>query len=259
MKTRGEPALQGRDPVKSSILPGGCIGDARWPRVLKMLRDRLVALLRRIPGFLRAVANNKKGWHLRVAISLLSLLSANVAFCLDGEAILKALRDRNADTRRRALESRELAACYSSDADDKNCPPNPELFKRLNDELMRLLKDPDPSIRKVAAQYLSVSTDARAIRPLARLLMDHDDRVRAVAANAFVHTSVQDDNIVSDLEKLLRDHNKEVRAGAAMSLMLNGTRKSLDRLKEAYDHETDSDVKGVFGEAMKYLANRTQK
>ena len=125
MKTRGEPALQGRDPVKSSILPGGCIGDARWPRVLKMLRDRLVALLRRIPGFLRAVANNKKGWHLRVAISLLSLLSANVAFCLDGEAILKALRDRNADTRRRALESRELAACYSSDADDKNCPPNP--------------------------------------------------------------------------------------------------------------------------------------
>ena len=64
---------------------------------------------------------------------------------------------------------------------------------------------------------------------------------------------------MSDLEKLLRDHNKEVRAGAAMSLMLNGTRKSLDRLKEAYDHETDSDVKGVFGEAMKYLANRTQK
>ena len=89
MKTRGEPALQGRDPVKSSILPGGCIGDSRWPRVLKMLRDRLVALLRRIPGFLRAVANNKKGWHLRVAISLLSLLSANVAFCLDGEAILR--------------------------------------------------------------------------------------------------------------------------------------------------------------------------
>jgi hypothetical protein len=47
---------------------------------------------------------NKIGWHLWVAIFLFSLLSANVAFGLDGEAILRALRDTNTDTRRRALK-----------------------------------------------------------------------------------------------------------------------------------------------------------
>src|SRR5207248_9762822 len=68
---------------------------------------------------------SNKRWISQLAISLVTLLSAHLAFAFDGEATLKALRDRNKDTRLRALESPELAVCYSSDADDINCPANP--------------------------------------------------------------------------------------------------------------------------------------
>ena len=198
-------------------------------------------------------SNNKKGWHFWGATFLLSLLSTNVAFCLDGEAILKALRDSNADTRRRALESPELAVCYSSDADEKNCPPNPGLFGQLNDELIRLLKDPDPSIRRVAAQYLVVSTDARAVKALAPLLRDVDENVREVATRGYVHFTVSDPAIVRELERLLKDNNKNVRKNAAMTLGSNGTRQSLDVMREAYSRETDPDVKKLFAETLKHL------
>src|SRR5439155_24607498 len=123
---------------------------------------------------------SNKRWISQLAISLVTLLSAHLAFAFDGEATLKALRDSNKDTRLRALESPELAVCYSSDADDINCPANPELFKGIDNELIRLLSDPDGSIRKVAAQYLSVSTNARATKPLARLLRDADEQVRRI-------------------------------------------------------------------------------
>ena len=196
------------------------------------------------------------GRWLRAPILCGSLLSSSVAFCLDGEAVLKALRDRNVDTRRRALESRELAACYSSDADEQSCPPNPELFKRVNEELIRLLEDRDPSIRRVAAQYLSVSTDERAVRPLARLLRDRDEEVRRNASGAFGHIRVIDPDAIRDLERLLEDRHKLVRMNVAMALGTNGTHRSLIALKEGFDREVESDVKATYAQALRELEKR---
>jgi hypothetical protein len=191
--------------------------------------------------------------QLRVAMSLVSLLGAHFAFASDGEAILKALRGSNHDTRRRALESPELAVCYSSDADETNCPANPELYRRINSELIRLLADPDPSIRRVAAQYLSVSTDARATKPLGRLLRDGDEEVRRTAASAFLHIRVRDPVIVKDLEGLLEDRDKFVRMNAAMALTYSGTHRSLIALRAAYNREVEPDVKERFAEAVRGL------
>lgn len=186
----------------------------------------------------------------------MSLLSPSVAFCLDGDAILTALRSSNVDARRRALESPELAACYSPDADEQSCPPNPDLFKRVNEELIRLLKDPDPSIRRVAAQYLSVSTDERAVRPLARLLQDRDEEVRRNASSAFVHIKISDADVVRDLERLLQDRSKFVRMNAAMALGTSGTHRSLIALKEGLMREVEPDVRTIYAQASSELEKR---
>jgi hypothetical protein len=184
------------------------------------------------------------------------LLGSGVAFCLDGEAILTALRDSDAGTRRRALESPELAACYSPDADEKSCPPNPELFKRINQELIRLLQDPDPSTIRVAAQYLSVSTDERAVQPLAGLLRDRDEEVRRNASSAFIHIRVADPQIVRDLERRLEDPNKFVRMNAAMALSTSGTHSSVLALKQGVNREVEPDVKDVYAHALRTLQER---
>ena len=44
-----------------------------------------------------------------------------------------------------------------------------------------------------------------------------------------------------------------------MSLVLNGTATSLERLKEAHDRETNQDVKKLLADAIKELAKRTGK
>ncbi len=194
-----------------------------------------------------------------LGVLILLVHSPNACLARSVDDYVKAFQDRRPEVRRSALQSKELASCYSHDADEESCPFQKEDAERLTGGLIELLSDPYPDIRKLAAEYLTSSTDSRVIRPLARLLKDRDDQVRAVGAGAFVHTWVHDEGIVSDLEQLLRDNNKNVRANAAMSLVLNGTRKSLDRLREAYDHETDPDVKQLFAETIKQLAKRTQK
>ena len=175
------------------------------------------------------------------------------------EDYLRAFRDLRPEVRRNALKSEELAKCYSEDLEEGSCPWSEEDFTRLTSALIRLLSDPEPDIRKDAAQYLISSTDARATGPLARLLTDPDDGVRAVAASAFLHIWVHDDAIVGRLEKLLLDRSENVRAGAATSLVLNGTVTSLERLKEAHDRETNQDVKKLLADAIKQLAKRTGK
>src|SRR5262249_40965733 len=146
------------------------------------------------------------------AVIVLVLLStADPGLCLDGDSILKGLRDSETETRRQALQSPELAACYASNADEELCPPNPELFKEVNQELVRLLGDGDPSIRRTAARYLSASTDEQAVAPLGHLLRDRDDEIRATAASAFTHIKTSNPHIITDLEKLLRDRNKSIR------------------------------------------------
>src|SRR5688572_3119768 len=91
------------------------------------------------------------GRRLGALILCVSLLSSSVAFGLNGEAVLKALRDRDEDTRRRALASPQLAECYRPDPDEEICTGDPKFWQQINTELIRLLKDRNPSIRRVAA------------------------------------------------------------------------------------------------------------
>ena len=205
------------------------------------------------------LSRDKTSVFAAIGVLVLLVYSPYASLARTAEDYLRAFQDGRPEVKTGAKKSEELARCYAEGADDRSCPWKPEDFKRLTSALINLLSDPNPYIRKEAAQYLTSSTDSRAIGPLARLLTDRDDEVRAVAANAFVHTMVRNEAIVGDLEKLLRDKNKKVRAGAAMSLVLNGSRKSLDRLKEAYDSETDPDVKKLFAETIKQLAGRTER
>lgn|SRR6185295_8691225 len=194
--------------------------------------------------------------RLTALVVLLLLSTADLGFCLDGDSILTGLRDSDTATRRQALESPELAACYASNADEEICPPNPDLFKQVNRELVRLLGDSDSSIRRVAARYLSVSTDEQAVGPLGHLLRDGDDEIRSTATNAFVHIKTSDPHIITDLEKLLRDRNKSIRASAAMALGASGTSRSLAALRARVSRETEPDVKAVCVQAVEELERR---
>jgi HEAT repeat protein len=102
----------------------------------------------------------------------------------------------------------------------------------------------------------TVSTDARATKPLARLLRDTDEEVRSNASSAFVHITVRDPGIVRDLERLLEDRSKAVRMNAAMALSASGTRRSLLALREAFNREAEPDVKAVYGQALRELEQR---
>jgi HEAT repeat protein len=191
------------------------------------------------------------------ALIVLVLLSvADLGFCLDGESILKGLRDSDTETRRQTLESPELAACYASNADEELCPPNPELFKEVNQELVRLLDDGNPSIRRVAARYLSLSTDEQAVAPLGHLLRDGDEEIRGTAVNAFVHIKTSDPHIITDLEKLLRDRNKSIRMSAAKALGASGTSRSLRVLRSRVNRETEPEVKAACTQAVQELEGR---
>jgi hypothetical protein len=194
----------------------------------------------------------------RLAALVVLVLLSTVApgFCLDGDSILKGLRDSDTDTRRQALESPELAACYASNVDEQSCPPDPDLFKEVNRELVRLLGDGDLSIRRVAARYLSVSTDEQVVAPLGHLLRDGDDEIRNTATNAFVHIKTSDPHIITDLEKLLRDRNKTIRASAAMALGASGTSRSLRVLRARLSRETEPDVKAACAQAAQELEGR---
>jgi HEAT repeat protein len=191
------------------------------------------------------------------ALMVLVLLSTvDLGFCLDGESILKGLRDGETETRRQALESPELAACYASNADEELCPPNPELLKEVNQELVRLLGDGDPAIRRVAARYLSASTDEQAIAALGHLLRDGDEDIRSSAVSAFVHIKTSDPHIITDLEKLLRDRNKGIRTNAAMALGVNGTPRSLRALRSRVSREAEPDVKAACAQSAAELERR---
>ena len=191
------------------------------------------------------------------ALIVLMLLSAvDLGFCLDGESILKGLRDGDTDARRQALESPELAACYASNADEELCPPNPDLFKEVNQELVRLLSDGDLSIRRVAARYLSLSTDEQAVGPLGHLLRDGDEEIRGTAVSAFVRIKTSDPHIITDLEKLLRDRNKGIRMNAAKALGASGTTRSLRALRARLSREAEPDVKAVCAQAVEELERR---
>ena len=82
------------------------------------------------------------------------------------DSLASALRDPEENTERRQL----LKDCIVSAAE-------PEGVGRL----LKLLKDPKPSVRKAAARALGVVREIKAVRPLCQLLSDGDPDVRREA------------------------------------------------------------------------------
>lgn len=165
---------------------------------------------------------------------------------------LTAFKDKRVEVRKGAIE--RLLDCL---AEEKECleKGSPDTFRQLVTAVIDLLADPDPKVREASIFYLKQSTDARVLKPIARLLRDENDDVRAVAAESFHHMTV-DKDIVWQLESLLVDKNKRVRMGAAGSLGLSGTKKSLDTLRAALAGESDNEVRGLYVQAIQELKTR---
>lgn len=210
--------------------------------------------------FLRKIAKMNK--TLSSSISSIQLFGVGLlfAFLIPSSGLassnlqdyLTAFKDKRADVRKSAIE--RLLDCL---AEDKECLEGggPDAFKQLVTAVIDLLADSDPKVREAAILYLKQSTDVRVLKPIARLLRDENDAVRATAAEAFNFMKV-DGAVVRELERLLMDKNKRVRMGAASSLGLNGTQKSLGLLRGVLARETDSEARDVYAEIIKELQSR---
>lgn len=126
---------------------------------------------------------------------------------------IAALGDKNPKVRRASLE-KILAAYGKYDECDLACLSteeaaivgfSPDDFSKLTTAVIKLLSDPDPKIRGLAIQYSASSTDARVLEPVARLLSEVDDEVRAMVTGLFEFYSPNNDEIISRLEHLLKD------------------------------------------------------
>ncbi len=190
---------------------------------------------------------------------LLSVLYPTDGLCQGVEGLINALKDKRPHVRGSALESKMIVSCYTHDPDEETCTMSKEEFDRLTLALIELLRDPVDQNRERAVRYLSESTDARTIGPIARLLRDSNASVRAAAAEAFIHTALSGEAIVRDLEALLLDKDKRVRKSASMALILNGTQRSLDALENAYHRETDPEVKKLLKETVTQLDRRLNR
>lgn len=191
---------------------------------------------------------------------LLVFFSSGPGLAFDSlEDCLVAFKDKRIDVRRAALE--QLLACVNEEnrPEQGRCPDGggPEAYNQLLTGAIDLLRDPYPVIRETAIIYLKQSTDARVIKPIARLLRDTSDNVRAAAAESFYLLGA-DEIIVRELEQLLMDKNKRVRMGAAGSLSFSGTKKPLGLLRGALARETDIEARKLFAQAIQEL-ERKQK
>ena len=217
-----------------------------------------------LPTFLRGIAKMNPISSLRISVIkmiglglLLTLLffpNSCLAFS-NLQDYLTAFKDKHVDVRKGAIE--QLLDCL---AEEKECleRESPDAFRQLVTAIIDLLADPDPQVQKAAILYLQQSTDARVIKPIARLLRDENGDVRAAAAGAFYHMTV-DEGVVEELEHLLKDKNKRVRMAAAGSLVLSGTKKSLDTLRAALAGESDSEVRKLYVLAIRELEARHLK
>ena len=174
---------------------------------------------------------------------------------------LAAFKDKHVNVRRAAIE--QLLACITDDdtpMQAKKCPEGggPDAYNRLLTAIIDLLADSDPKVRETAVFYLKQTTDARVIKPIARLLRDVNTDVRAAAVESFYLIKV-DSVTVQELERLLMDKNKRVRMGAASSLGLNGTKKSLGLLRGALAREADNELRELYAQIIQELENRFAK
>lgn len=205
------------------------------------------------------LSNGSRALRIGRWVFLLALVSPTVGLAQGVEGYVKALEDKRAAVRLGALESKEIASCFTSHDDEETCELSTEDYHRLTEVFLGLLTDPEPKIRVKAIYYLNSTTDSRFTQPIARLLRDPSDYVRAAAAESFSLTILDDDAIVRELEHLLGDKSKNVRRQAAGSLGMSGTKRSLALLREEYKHETDQGNRMFFSEMVEELEKRVGK
>ena len=185
-------------------------------------------------------SNNK--WALLKATQACVLgasLMCSQVFAHSISDLLEQLQAPGSEVRLNALESKEMHGCFFSD-DDYECSWTREEYDRVLGVVIRLASDRHPRIRESVARYMSISTDARTLAPLAHMLMDPDAGVRRVAVGVFITTGVNDPvnvpahvrkKIIRQLENLLEDTDPAIRGYAASALVQNGTPQSLQDRK----------------------------
>jgi len=192
---------------------------------------------------------------LGLLLTLLLISVPGIAFN-NLQEYLTAFKDNHIEVRKGAIE--QLLDCLAEEKDCLEGGGNSDAFRQLVTAVIDLLADPDPKVREAAILYLKQSTDARVLKPIAQLLRDQNDDVRAAAAGSFYHMTV-DQVVVEELERLLKDKNKRVRMEAAGSLGLNGTKKSLGLLRKTLAHETDNEARELYADIIHELETRFAK
>ena len=172
-------------------------------------------------------------------------------------SVLASLQTSDAKSKLKTLESKEMHGCFFSD-DGYDCPWTQEEWKRILDVVIGLASNPHPRVRESVARYMIISSDARVVEPLGRLLMDTDLGVRRVAVRAFLTIGLaqHEDHILRRIESLLEDEWPSIRRGAAAALGATGTQKSLAKLRKAYQHETDQGTRSIMKEAITGLEGK---
>lgn len=99
------------------------------------------------------------------------------------------------------------------------------------DFLIRMLRDPDPTVRHRAARDLTIMKDPRAIAPLLERLQDPYEDVRRAAIFAF--RLVWDDRVVDPLIALVRDPSPYVREEVVCALGRIGDPRAFEPLIKA--------------------------
>ena len=190
------------------------------------------------------------------ALSICVVFQATLAE--PAEELLSKLQDSRAEVRLATLGSKAMIGCYVN-VDEQSCHLTTEQFRKVNEVLDVLTSDLNEEIRAYAARYLSGSTDARAVKPLGRLLRDPSAKVRAIVAGSFWTMLAEDKAIVQRLEELLEDPDPRVRQYAAGALVMNGTPDSLTHLKNAGKSEADQKTREVMADVIRQLDSKSPR
>lgn len=142
------------------------------------------------------------------------------------------------------------AGCYDT------VPPDPQGAQEL---LSPLLRDPDPLVRRTAAESLGKIGDPTAAPLLTEALHDSDAAVREAAARALGRLPSVNSSIGEALIGFLRDPDEDVRRAAAQALAAAEWQPSmLDRLAVLLQ-DPEAAVRRAAGHALLSAEGRTSR
>jgi HEAT repeat protein len=115
--------------------------------------------------------------------------------------------------------------------EERNATPNrADVWGAAFGTLAFALKNPDPKVRRDAAETLANVRDGRAVEPLCRALLDPDPEVRYWAAESLA--IVRDARSVEPLCHALRDPDLQVKRAVVRALEQVGDERAFEALRE---------------------------